>query len=167
MDELIKTEISEIREKKLNDPDINLLIMFTRTANIIDSAVGLELKNLKVTRPQVAVLSMLSRLNRPLSIDEMAKWTEKEFNSMSALINRMEKRDLVKKVRKQEDLKTYIILTEKGSHLYHIKIAERSIHMIFGQLSDQEKNLLISILTKLRNVTSDLLGLNYKPPFMP
>jgi DNA-binding MarR family transcriptional regulator len=167
MAKLADDEISKIRISKLNDPDINLLILLERTSCIIGNAVELELKHLRITRPQVSVFAMLSRQNRPLTIDEMAKWTEKEFNSVSVLINRMEKKELVKKIKKRNDLKTYVIMTKKGSDLYHKKISERSIHLIFGTLTEQEKKSFVSIITKLRNTTSDLLGLSYRPPFMP
>jgi DNA-binding MarR family transcriptional regulator len=164
---LIDDEISKIRISKRDDPDINLLILLDRTCCIIGNAVELELKHLRITRPQVAILSMLSRQNRPLTIDEMAKWTEKEFNSVSVLINRMEKKELVKKIKKDNDLRTYVILSKKGSILYHKQVSERSVHLIFGKLTEKEKKNLISIINKLRNTTSDLLGLSYKPPFMP
>jgi DNA-binding MarR family transcriptional regulator len=102
-----------------------------------------------------------------VTLDELANWTLKEFNSVSTLINRMEKSDLVKKIKKDGDLKTYVVLTEKGSNLYHKQVTESSIHRIFGNLSDEEKSQLDSILLKIRSKTRDLLGLDYRPPFLP
>jgi DNA-binding MarR family transcriptional regulator len=163
----INNEISKIRISKLNDPDISLLILFDRTWLIIDDTVKLELKHLRITRPQVAVLAILSRQDRPLTLDELAKSTQKEFNSVSVLINRMEKKELVKKIKKDDDLKTYVVLTKKGSILYHKKVTEHSVHLIFGKLTDEEKKSFSSVLNKLSNITSDLLGLSYKPPFLP
>ena len=162
----INGEISKIRISKLNDPDINLLILFDRTWLLIDDAVKSELKHLRMTRPQVAVLAELSRQDRPLTLYELAKSTKKKFNSVSVLVNRMEKKELVRKIKNGNDLKTYVVLTKKGSILYHNKVTEQSVHMIFGKLTDKEKKSLISILNKLSDATSDLLGLNYKPPFL-
>ena len=96
--------------------------MFDRTWLLIDDTIKLELKHLRITRPQVAVLAMLSRQDRSLTIDELAKSTQKEFNSVSVLINRMEKKELVRKIKKDNDLKTYVVLTNKGSILYHKKV---------------------------------------------
>jgi DNA-binding MarR family transcriptional regulator len=111
-------------------------------------------------------LSSLSREDRSVTLDELANWTLKEFNSVSTLINRMEKKGLVKKIKKDGDLKTYIVLTEKGSDLYHKQVTERSIHLIFDKLSTEEKKQLDSILKKVRDTTRDLLGLDYRPPFL-
>lgn len=162
-----QNEIEKIRTAKRNDPEINLYILLDQTDGIVTSAVELEIKHLKMTQPQVRVLTMLSRQDKPATLEELANWTLKEFNSVSTLINRMEKKGLVKKIKNAGDLKTYISLTEKGSDLYHKQVTERSIHLIFDKLSFQEKKQLDSILKKVRDTTRDLLGLDYRPPFLP
>jgi DNA-binding MarR family transcriptional regulator len=162
-----QNEIVEIRTAKKNDPEVNLYILLDQTDGIVTSAIELEIRHLKMTQPQVRVLTMLSRQDNPATLEELANWTLKEFNSVSTLINRMEKKGLVRKTKNNGDLKTYISLTEKGSDLYHKHVTERSIHLIFDKLSAQEKKQLDSILKKLRDTTRDLLGLDYRPPFLP
>jgi DNA-binding MarR family transcriptional regulator len=160
-------DLEKIREQKKNDPEINLYILLDQVAAIITNAVELELKRLRITQPQVRILTMLSRQGAPATIEEIADWTLKEFNSVSTLINRMEQKELIKKFKKPGELKTYITLTEKGSYLFHKQVTERSIHLIFEKLSPEEKTQLDSILKKLRDTTRDLLGLDYRPPFLP
>jgi DNA-binding MarR family transcriptional regulator len=167
MSKTIPNDIQKIRIAKKEDTDINLLIMFDQSFSVLTTAIELELKHLRTTQAQVRILTMLSRENRPVTIEELSNWTFKEFNSVSTLINRMEKRGLIKKIKKNGDLKTYIVPTEKGNVLYHMKVKEQSIHLIFGSLSDEEKKQLYNILKKLRDTTSNFLGLDYKPPFLP
>ena len=167
MNRKAQNEIENIRTTKKYDPAINLYILLDQTDGIVTSAVELEIKHLKMTQPQVKVLTMLSRQDKPATLEELANWTLKEFNSVSTLINRMEKKGLVKKSKKNGDLKTYVTLTEKGSDLYHKQVTERSIHLIFDKLSPEEKKQLDSILKKVRDTTRDLLGLDYRPPFLP
>jgi DNA-binding MarR family transcriptional regulator len=162
-----QNELEKTRIAKKNDGDVNLYILLDQTDGIITSAVELEIKHLKMTQPQARVLTMLSRQDNPATLDELANWTLKEFNSVSTLINRMEKKGLVKKSKQPGDLKTYVSLTEKGSDLYHNKVTERSIHLIFEKLSAQEKRQLESTLKKLRDTTRDILGLDFRPPFLP
>lgn len=164
---LVQKEIESIRNVKKNDQEINLYILLDQTTSIVTNAVELELKHLRITQPQVRVMTMLSREDRPVTLEELANWTLKEFNSVSTLINRMEQKGLVKKIKKEDDLKTYITLTEKGSNVYHIQVTERSIHLIFSKLTAEEKKQLDSILKKVRDTTRDLLGLDYRPPFLP
>jgi DNA-binding MarR family transcriptional regulator len=167
MDKASPGKIDKIIIVKKEDPDINLLIIFDQSSSLLNTAVELELRHLRVTQPQVRILNMLSRENRPVTIDELVDWTFKEFNSVSTLINRMEKRGLIKKIKKNDDLKTYIVPTEKGNVLYHEQIAERSIHLIFSKISDEEKKQLYNILKKVRDITRNFLGLDFKPPFLP
>jgi DNA-binding MarR family transcriptional regulator len=79
----------------------------------------------------------------------------------------MEKKGLVKKIKQNSDLKTYVTLTEKGSKLYHKGVTSHSIHLIFDKLSEKERKQLKDLLKKVRNTTRELLGLDYKPPFLP
>jgi DNA-binding MarR family transcriptional regulator len=167
MNKKAQNEIENIRTAKKNDPEVNLYILLDQTDSIVTSAVELEIKHLKMTQPQVRVLTMLSREDKPVTLEELANWTLKEFNSVSTLINRMEKKGLVKKTKTNGDLKTYVTLTEKGSELYHQQVTERSIHLIFEKLSSNEKKQFDSILKKIRDTTRDLLGLDFKPPFLP
>lgn len=162
-----QNEIEKIRTAKKNDPEVNLYILLDQTDGIMTSAVELEIKHLKMTQPQVRVLTMLSRQVKPATLEELANWTLKEFNSVSTLINRMVKKGLVKKTKLNGNLKTYVTLTEKGSDLYHKQVTERSIHLIFDKLSSEEKKQLDYILKKVRDTTRDLLGLDYRPPFLP
>jgi DNA-binding MarR family transcriptional regulator len=161
-----KNEIDEIRKSKKTDPEINLYILLDQADSIITNAIELEIKHLRVTQPQVRVLNMLSRVDKPTTLEELASQTFKEFNSVSTLINRMEKKGFIKKVKKPGELKTYVVLTEKGSDLYHKQVSERSIHLIFNELTTNEKQQLDSILTKIRDKARDLMGLGYRPPFL-
>ena len=160
-------EIERIRALKKQDRKINLYILLDQTNSIVISAVELELKHLRITQPQSRVLSILSRENKPVTLEDLSSWTLKEFNSVSTLINRMETKGLVNKIKKDGDLKTYVILSEKGSQLYHNDITERSLHLIFEKFSEEEMTQLEDLLGKVRDTTRDLLGFNFKPPFMP
>jgi DNA-binding MarR family transcriptional regulator len=162
-----QNDIETIRATKKFDPLVNLYILLDQTNSLVTNAVELEIKHLRVTQPQVRILTMLSREDKPVTLDELAKWTLKEFNSVSTLINRMENKGLVKKIKKDGDLKTHVVLTEKGSDLYHTKVTERSIHLIFDHLSELEKQQLDAILKNIRDKTRDLLGVDYRPPFLP
>jgi DNA-binding MarR family transcriptional regulator len=163
----LHAEIDKLRILKQEDPDINLYVLLDQTNSIVTTAVELELRHLRITRPQVRVLMQLSREDRPITIEELANWNLKRFNSVYVLIIRMEKNGLVKKIKKEGDLKTYITLTERGSICYHQKVTERSIKLIFGKLSVAEKKRLETLLKKVRDTTRDLLGLDFKPPFLP
>jgi len=79
----------------------------------------------------------------------------------------MGKKGLIKKIKKNGDLKTYVTLTDKGSVLYHLQVTENSIHVILSRLTPKEKIEFEAILRKIRDNTRDILGLDFKPSFLP
>jgi DNA-binding MarR family transcriptional regulator len=163
----IQNDIKKARQLKAIDPDINLAIRFDQTNALMATAIELELKHFKTNQTQVRVLTMLSRENRPVTIDELASWCLKSFNSVSTLVNRMEKKGLIKKIKMDGDLKTYVILADKGSILYHLQVTENSIRVILSKLSAEEKKDFEAILKKISENTRDVLGLDFKPSFLP
>jgi len=82
------------------------------------------------------------------------------------LIGRMHKKGLVNKTMSPEDQKIYVSLTDKGKDIYDNTVTEQSIYLIFDALSSEEKKQLASLLTKLQSKARNLLGLDYKPPFL-
>jgi hypothetical protein len=58
-------EIKKIRISKRNDPEVNLYILLDQTDGIVTNAVELEVKHLRITQPQVKILTILSRQDTP------------------------------------------------------------------------------------------------------
>lgn len=150
----------------LDDPDLNLWVLLDQTRDVISRARELELDHYKLSRVQAALLFILLREGRGLTIAEISNLNVREPNSVLSLVNRMEKNGLVKKMRNADDDKTRIVLTEKGRTSY-INAPRLSIEMFFSILSGEEKQQLKSTLTKLRTRSRELLGIDYNPPFLP
>ena len=150
----------------LEDPNLNLWVLLDQTRDVISKARELELAHYKLSRVQAATLFMLLVVNKELTISEISNWNIREPNSVLSLINRMEKLELVQKIRDPDDDKIKIVATEKGRESY-LNASRMSIEMIFSILSDEEKQQLGSSLKKLRSKARDLLGVDFKPPFLP
>jgi DNA-binding MarR family transcriptional regulator len=161
-----KEALERSRESKRTDPDINLYMLLRQTDKIIYNAVDTELKHLRVTQSQITILTILSRENKPVTLDELANWSLRDFSSVFTLVGRMEKKGLVKRIKQNGESKTFITITDKGSQLYHQKVTEQSIHLVFDDLSADEKKQLDITSRKLRDRTRDLLGLDFRPPFL-
>ena len=151
---------------KANDPRIKLHALLDSTRETIQKAVKLELAQYQMSLPQVKVMHMLAQSEEGLTPAQLSEFAIRELNSITTLINRMQKKGLVKKVKRDGDNKTYVILTDKGVDIYTNTVTERSIMLIFDTLSDEEKYQLTGLLSKLQTKARNLLGLDYKPPFM-
>jgi DNA-binding MarR family transcriptional regulator len=151
---------------KANDPRIKLHALLDSTRETIQKAVKLELAQYQMSQSQVKVMHMLAQSEEGLTPTQLSESAIRELNSMTTLINRMHKKGLVTKIKKDGDHKTYVVLTDKGMDIYNNTVTERSITLIFDALSDVEKSQLTSLLSKLQTKARNLLGLDYKPPFL-
>lgn len=162
---MINTELIKQIVPKAEDPFFNLFVLYITTGDAITNASELELAQYQVNFPQARILFMLNRENRPVTIQELSQWVLRELNSVSILINKMEATGLVKKTRKPGDKKTYIALTEKGSDLFN-RITSKAPDMVFSVLTENERKDLEIYLKKLLKKARNLMGMDYKPPFL-
>jgi DNA-binding MarR family transcriptional regulator len=151
---------------KANDPRIKLHALLDSTRETIQKAIKMELAQYQMSQSQVKVMHMLAQSEEGLTPGQLSESAIRELNSITTLINRMQKKGLVTKVKKDGDHKTYVVLTDKGFDIYNNTVTERSITLIFDILSDEEKHQLTALLSKLQTKARNLLGLDYKPPFL-
>jgi DNA-binding MarR family transcriptional regulator len=154
------------KTRKVQDPQIGLYVMLDNTRNLMFKAIEMELAQYQMTSAQVRVLDVLSRKGESLSLSDLAETDAKELNSMSALVSRMAKKGLVKKMRKPGDYKTYVAVTETGREVFENTVTERSIHLILDALSAAEREQLQLLLGKVHVKARAVLGLDYRPPFL-
>jgi len=151
---------------KANDPRIKLHALLDSTRETIQKAVKMELAQYQMSQSQVKVMHMLAQSEEGLTPGQLSESAIRELNSITTLVNRMQKKGLVTKIKKDGDHKTYVFLTDKGLDIYNNTVTERSIKLIFDTLSDEEKYQLTVLLSKLQTKARNLLGLDYKPPFL-
>ena len=146
--------------------DIDLWVLLDQTRDAISRAREMELSQYKITKVQASVLFMLLTQNGKVALSDISRWILREPHSISSLISRMEKNGLVRKIKETGDDRIQVQLTDKGRQIYS-QITWRSIEMVFSSLSTDEKLSLQSTLKKLRTKARSLMGLDYKPPFLP
>jgi len=152
--------------RKANDPRIVLYGLLDSTRETISKAIDLELAQYQMSAPQVKIMHLLAQSDNGITLDSLAYTTVRELNSISTLVSRMQKKGLVEKDRTPEDQKIYVKLTDKGKDIYNNTVTEQSIYLIFDALSVEEKKEFGALLTKLLSKARNLLGLDYKPPFL-
>jgi DNA-binding MarR family transcriptional regulator len=161
-----RTDTLEEKTRKAENPQIALYVLLDNTRNLMFKAVEMELAQYQMSSPQVRVLDAISRHDEGLSLSDLAERDAKELNTVSALVTRMEKKGLVKKVRNPDNYKTYVVITDAGKDVFENNVTERSIHLILDALSPSEKEQLRILLKKLHLKARSVLGLDYKPPFL-
>jgi len=152
--------------RKADDPRIVLYSLLDSTRETISKAIDLELAQYQMSSPQVKIMHILAQSDNGMTLDSLAESTVRELNSISTLISRMQKKGLVTKVRTKDNQKIYVSLTDKGKDIYNNTVTEQSIYLIFDALSAEEKKALAALLAKLQLKARNILGLDYKPPFL-
>jgi DNA-binding MarR family transcriptional regulator len=150
----------------LSNNDFDLWVLMDRARSAISRSRELELAVYGITPEQAAILHTLQGQKGAATIAEIADMTVRQYNSVTTLVNRMAKNGLVKKKRSSRDKKYIVSITSKGQSTYE-KLTRKSYEMAFSCLSLEDKQKLFLYLKKLLETGRKMLGMDFKPPFLP
>jgi DNA-binding MarR family transcriptional regulator len=106
-----------------------------------------------ITRQQHGVLLAIKYVDSLPTESQIAEWMDKKLNTVSTILDRMEKAGLVRRVKNFQDRRSYCIrITKKGEGILKINNVPYSeqIKDIMGCLSGEEIQILIKLLGKVR-----------------
>jgi len=150
------------------DEDYNLWVLLHQTTDAVLRARQKELDQFGISVIEVGVLVVIQAIGEKATPAEISRRIFREPHTVSALLNRMEKRGLL---RKTNDLGrknlVRVSITEKGRQAYDKSTRRKSIHKIMSSLSEEERQQLGSCLEKLQNKAFKELIVEYKPPPLP
>ena len=129
------------------------------------SLAGIGTSPVGLTREQASVLDELVRLGGSATSAELIEATMRQHHSVTTLINRMIKRGLVKKKKTSYKNKHLVSITEQGRIIYE-QITRNSIEIAFSEFSEEDKQRLAEYLNMLVKKGRNMLGIDYKPPFL-
>ena len=114
-----------------------LWIWLSQASFAISKARQKELNQYGLTEVQTIVLLILKSLDHEPTPGEIAQRLFREHNSASEIINRMEKKGLLKKHKDPSKKNMVRIgLTEKGEQAYLLSTKRESILKVFSKLSE-------------------------------
>lgn len=138
----------------MGEKDIISLISKVRDCSnkfIIDKMNSCEVKGFAPSHGDI-IFVLLQYKN--LSMKELANKIGKDKSTVTALVNKLIKLGYVKKSKNNEDNRiTFVSLTKEGLGLKAMfdDISEQLISTVYKGISKNEKEVLISILTKIKN----------------
>lgn len=157
-----------IKGKSVMDEDYNLWVLLHQTTDATLRARQKELDQFDVSVIEVGVLEVIQTIGEKVTPAEISRRIFREPHSVSALLNRMEKRGLLTKTQ-DLDRKNMVrvSITPRGRQAYDNSTRRKSIHKIISSLSEEEHQQLRSYLEKLRNKAFKELTVEHKPPPLP
>lgn len=111
-----------------------------------------ELLKLGLSPTEIAVLFVTQVIGQRATPNIISQWIGREAHSTSSLLERMEKRGLVRRVKDLERKNLVrVILTENGYITYNRSTKRDSIHKLMSALSPEERKQFQICLKKLWN----------------
>jgi len=154
----VPSMFSKSGEEKLNsqiytDIYYNVWLLLHQTRNAILRAREKELSKYNISSREAAVLFAIRAIGDNSTPAQIARWIFREPHTVSALINRMERKGLVKKEKDTCRKNVWLVtLTEKGGKAYQQSIENReTFHTIISSLTKSECRRLELYLRKLRD----------------
>jgi DNA-binding MarR family transcriptional regulator len=121
-----------------------------RTAFLVDAVYADSVREFDLTVPQAQLLCVL--IARPYGMFELAKTLGLAKSSISGLVDRSEKRGLVRREADPGDGRAFrVALTDKGAQLaeqFHEETTKRVAELPLG-LSAAEQEVLVGLLTRV------------------
>ena len=154
-------------EKFLNsNEDAALWMWLSRTRDAIIRTRERELRQYNISCIQSTVMQIIQALGDKATPAEISRWAFRESQSVSELLNRMEKEGLVEKI-KDLDRKNMVrvVLTERGLEAYRQVQKYEMVHKVMSSLSATERKQLRNTLKKVWNRALEELESGIRPPF--
>ncbi len=139
--------------------------LFVRLNKLISKARTIELAKYGITREQSHILHILHSKGGTSTLNELSTLGLVNHNATSTLVIRMEKQNLLERIKSPDSRHYQITITKKGREVFE-RMPRASVEMIFSELTLEEKKMIAPCLLRLEKRTRELLGIDYKPPFI-
>lgn len=138
-------------EKNLSlDSSYDLWLLIGKIRHLLYLARQKELAPYNITTRQAYVLRVMYSQGSKTTLAKIASDVNRGINTISIQMSRMEKDGLIRKSReKPKSTQLSFELTEKGIEAYRISGQIQSIRKIMSVLSEDERQQMLSMLSKL------------------
>lgn len=141
---------------KMDDPIQGAWSLLQLTNDSIVKCAETAFTKVKLTPQQFYVLAAIKNIGDPALPTDVAKWLDRNTNTITLIIDRMEKDGLVSRVRDLKDRRALrLLISARGLKLYEqaTKPSHELPKIILSSLSQDELKTLIGLLGKVRQKT--------------
>ncbi len=134
-----------------NDPSLKLFVVLSRAYRAISDRVMEDIKKHGLNPTEFAVLELLYHKGQQ-PIQQIGKKVLLASGSITYVVDKLEGKDLLQRMPCPKDRRViYAVITEKGRRWMDqvFPMHQKAIQEIFGGLTDDEKEVLITMLKKL------------------
>lgn len=136
-----------------NDMTLRVWVLLRQTYTALSNCGEMVLREAGITLKQYYVLIAIKYIKGPATQIEVARWLDRKPNSITTIIDRMEKDGLVARARNPQDRRAIqLSITAKGHDALNKATKPAMIMMkrMMSCLSDEEMAALIRLMGKIR-----------------
>jgi DNA-binding MarR family transcriptional regulator len=143
------------------DEDQDLWLLLTHARYAVFRAREKELQRYGLSPEQASLLFVVQAMGSQATPAALSRYLLRQPHTVSALVDRMTKRGLLKKVKDLERKNLVrVVITEKGTQAYERSTKRGPIHRIMNTLNEEEKKKFRSYLEKVYSVARKEIGMD-------
>jgi MarR family transcriptional regulator, organic hydroperoxide resistance regulator len=147
---LAKAKNMKIR--KGEDKEYDLWILLSRVYHMIAKLRNMEMNKHGILPVQSYMLFIIQAMGNATTPAELSRYVYQQRNSVSDILNRMEKQGLVaKKKTSKGNGRVLIKMTEKGQRILQLSKKREHLQNVMSALNDEKRSQLESLLELLRD----------------
>ena len=143
---------------QIADPVIDVYVLFLQTVDAVSRYTETQLLKAGITKTQYTVLVLLDSIPASPTLTELSRWMFRSKNSMTTVIDHMERDGLVQRMRDTRDRRSVrVVATETGRELFD-RVRQPSTDLVYTIMSCfEEENKLDRFAELLRILRGHVL----------
>lgn len=145
----------------MDEPKYQDWVQWHRTYNLIMKCEEASFVETELTPAQCAVLLGMRYIKGNVTPTDIVQWTDRSPSSVSAILDRMEDRGLIKRTRDRQDRRAVrLATTRKGKDSLDRALQPwmELIHRLTSCFSDEEMETFSQLMARLREQALNELG---------
>jgi DNA-binding MarR family transcriptional regulator len=152
----------------IENKEYDLWILLSRVYHLIAMLRKLELSKHNILPVQSYILFIIKALGNETTPSKISEYVYQQRSSISDILNRMVKQDLIRKTNKSGGNKRVIVtLTAKGEKALTLSRNREYLHRVMSSLTENKKRQLESAMEILRDTTINELSITQKTIMRP
>jgi len=148
------------------DKDHELWVLLRQARDAVHKVRDKELKEYGLSSMQASILFICQAIGSDATAAEISRWTFRRPHAVSTLLDRMEKKKLIKRTpdaRRRNVMR--VERTPKGYEALREAASEGCINRVASALNEEEQKLLKSYLLRIRDVACENLKAAVRPSY--
>lgn len=134
-------------------PEHRLWVLCHQTHNLVTKCEEKAFAAAGLTPQQFGVIMAIKNIKPPVTPTEVANWLDRSTNSVSMIVDRMEREGLVRRRRDMRDRRSLrLVITKKGEETFEqaLEPGWELIEYVLSSLTSEEMQILNELMEKMR-----------------